>query len=164
MSENKGSEYLAHYGILKMKWGVRRFQNEDGSLTEEGKARYSQGKEKKPNKKPESSTWKSSEAGSLSDAELNRRNSRLQRENQYKQLTRSRAQKAFDWIKSIAGTVLVATAVTAMKGKVGVAYKSGLSALGSKIAGSTTGLRAKYFIDKYKKMKLPTLSSLGLKG
>lgn len=35
-------EYLAHYGIPKMKWGVRRYQNEDGSLTEEGKIRYGQ--------------------------------------------------------------------------------------------------------------------------
>ncbi len=29
-----------HSGILGMKWGVRRFQNEDGSLTEAGKKRY----------------------------------------------------------------------------------------------------------------------------
>lgn len=28
---------LYHHGIKGMKWGVRRFQNEDGSLTEEGK-------------------------------------------------------------------------------------------------------------------------------
>ena len=33
-------EYLAHYGILRQKWGVRRFQNYDGTLTEAGKARY----------------------------------------------------------------------------------------------------------------------------
>ena len=31
---------LAHHGILGQKWGVRRFQNEDGSLTPAGKKRY----------------------------------------------------------------------------------------------------------------------------
>lgn len=34
-------EYLAHHGILGMKWGRRRFQNKDGSLTAEGRKRYS---------------------------------------------------------------------------------------------------------------------------
>jgi hypothetical protein len=31
---------LVHSGIKGQKWGVRRFQNEDGTLTEEGKRRY----------------------------------------------------------------------------------------------------------------------------
>ena len=33
-------EYLAHHGILGQKWGVRRYQNKDGTLTEDGKKRY----------------------------------------------------------------------------------------------------------------------------
>lgn len=33
--------YLIHYGIEGQKWGVRRFQNEDGTLTPEGIKRYS---------------------------------------------------------------------------------------------------------------------------
>lgn len=32
--------YLAHHGILGQKWGIRRYQNEDGTLTEAGKKRY----------------------------------------------------------------------------------------------------------------------------
>lgn len=33
-------QYLAHHGIKGQKWGVRRYQNEDGSLTDEGIRRY----------------------------------------------------------------------------------------------------------------------------
>lgn len=32
-------DYLAHYGIKGQKWGIRRYQNPDGTLTAEGKAR-----------------------------------------------------------------------------------------------------------------------------
>lgn len=31
------NDYLMHYGIKGMKWGVRRYQNKDGSLTDAGK-------------------------------------------------------------------------------------------------------------------------------
>lgn len=37
--------YLCHHGVKGQKWGQRRYQNEDGTLTEEGKARYGDGEE-----------------------------------------------------------------------------------------------------------------------
>ena len=33
-------DYLAHHGVKGMKWGIRRYQNEDGSLTTAGKRKY----------------------------------------------------------------------------------------------------------------------------
>lgn len=34
------TNYLAHHGIKGQRWGVRRYQNPDGSLTNAGKMRY----------------------------------------------------------------------------------------------------------------------------
>lgn len=45
---------LCHHGIKGQRWGVRRYQNEDGTLTAEGKTRYgvdSEGKMSKEGKK-----------------------------------------------------------------------------------------------------------------
>lgn len=33
---------ISHFGIKGMRWGIRRFQNKDGTLTPKGKQRYSE--------------------------------------------------------------------------------------------------------------------------
>lgn len=38
---------LSHHGIIGQRWGVRRYQNPDGTLTAEGRIRYGSGKEQK---------------------------------------------------------------------------------------------------------------------
>lgn len=46
MSEND----MTHSGILGQKWGIRRYQNEDGSLTPEGRLHYGVGEERRKSK------------------------------------------------------------------------------------------------------------------
>ena len=45
---------LMHHGIKGQKWGVRRYQNKDGSLTNQGKARYHEGENRN---RDESDFW-----------------------------------------------------------------------------------------------------------
>lgn len=53
--------YICHHGIKGQRWGVRRYQNEDGSLNEDGKKRYAKmiSKANKYNKKYHKYTAKS---------------------------------------------------------------------------------------------------------
>lgn len=40
LDELHNEDYIAHHGIRGMKWGIRRYQNPDGSLTAAGRKRY----------------------------------------------------------------------------------------------------------------------------
>ena len=64
--------------------------------------------------------WKSSDAANLSDEELNRRNNRLQKEQQYKNLTTPQWKKT---LKESAKTVLLTTTVTALSAALAATYK-----------------------------------------
>ena len=66
---------LCHYGIQGQKWGVRRFQNSDGSYTSEGKRRAQQQEKKDPVKE-------------MKDEDLRKAINRLSLENKYKDLTK----------------------------------------------------------------------------
>lgn len=83
---------LYHWGIKGMKWGVRRYQNSDGSLTAAGKKRYSDdnsGDSRNTKTKSSSSSSQSSKPKSISemsDDELRTAVQRLQLEQQYKSL------------------------------------------------------------------------------
>ena len=135
-------DYLVHYGIFGQKWGVRRYQNEDGTLTEEGKERY--------NQKPESENWKKSDAEHLSDEELRRRNNRLQAERQYKDLTtkeveRERAQ----FRQNLKSALLKAALITPVVALVGVYAKKRLG----------VGVD---MISKFAKKKIAPLKAAGI--
>lgn len=90
------SDELCHYGIRGMRWGIRRYQNSDGSLTTAGRKRYSTGKHpsiftrkkttSKVKTKPAEEKPKQKSVSEMSDAELNAFLNRKRLEQQYYQL------------------------------------------------------------------------------
>ena len=66
------TDELYHYGILGQKWGIRRYQNPDGTLTAAGKERYGTDVTKLSKKEFNNQITASAHAGRLKRvAELN---------------------------------------------------------------------------------------------
>ena len=82
--ENQSKNNLQHHGILGQKWGVRRFQNKDGSLTKAGKERI---KEDSNQSEKQQRKEASKNRRTLSDADLKKRIERMELERRMKDLT-----------------------------------------------------------------------------
>lgn len=78
----KNEEMLEHHGVKGQKWGVRRFQNKDGTRTALGKKRESSpdAKEKEARKSDVKNRR------TMSDADLKKRIERMRLEKEYKTL------------------------------------------------------------------------------
>lgn len=91
------ADELAHYGILGQKWGVRRFQRKDGSLTPAGKKRLKKAKQVKQdpddNANEDYMKARSKSTKEMSDAELSAAIKRLQMEKQYQSLNPAQVSK-----------------------------------------------------------------------
>lgn len=79
---------LYHHGIKGMRWGVRRYQNPDGTLTAAGKRREHANDDRAARKEAKKQrVWNAKNSALLSDEELTNQILRLQREKQLKDLT-----------------------------------------------------------------------------
>lgn len=111
--------YLVHYGVKGQRWGIRRYQNEDGTLKKEGLRR----------ERPESTRWKGKEAPNLSSEELDRRNARLQKENQYRTNVEN-AHPAKKEVKNAAKKIFLYSAVGVVSGIAAKHWKAGAEFIG----------------------------------
>ena len=82
--------YLQHHGIKGMHWGIRRFQNADGSLTSAGRKRYLDNWSEDAKIAHELKRKKVSE---MTNTELKKLNERRNLEKQYKDLNPSKVTK-----------------------------------------------------------------------
>lgn len=101
------TDELYHHGILGMKWGVRRYQNKDGSLTSLGKKR----KRNESDDEKEVNKLRKKKSYELSNAELKKINERRRLESEYVRLHPNTLKK---------GATIVATTAAALGGIVAI--------------------------------------------
>jgi len=95
-------DQLYHWGILGQKWGVRRFQNADGSRTAAGKRREAQMNPERVKRSEDyikSRSDKKKAPAGLSNEELKKLNERLQLEETFKKLSAEKVQASESFVK-----------------------------------------------------------------
>lgn len=97
---------LSHHGIKGMRWGIRRFQRKDGSLTSAGKRRYGlDDKSKETIEERRARVLNSTNASEiyknrniLTTAEINERLNRIDTERRLKEVSEKSKKTGFDYV------------------------------------------------------------------
>lgn len=92
------SNTIYHFGIKGMKWGIRRYQNKDGTLTNAGKARL------KNNNVKEKRKTDLKNRRTLSEADLKKKIERLKLERQLKDLLEEDVSRGKKYVKDVLST------------------------------------------------------------
>lgn len=90
---------LCHHGTKGMKWGIRRYQNRDGSLTPVGKRRYRKWSEDART----AATIRKKSVNKMSNSELKKVNERIRLEQEYSKLNPGAVRKGWKFVAGAAG-------------------------------------------------------------
>ena len=134
------SSELYHHGILGQKWGVRRYQNKDGTRTAAGKKR-----ERIEAHEDYTKAHTNKSVKEMSDEELRKRNNRLQMEKQYRDLTttKNKGKLTVDTINKAVGTITaLTTAVATLKKTI-----STVKPIADKMLEAMSNTDSSFFID-----------------
>jgi hypothetical protein len=129
-------EYLSHHGIKGQKWGVRRFQNRNGTLTAAGKKRKSNKTKGWSKDAKRAYTIKKKKVSQMTNKELSELNKRQELENKYRQNNPSAIKRGIKVAGAIAGGMGTIAALYNNSGR--------MIDLGKKTVNSMSNMRTAY--------------------